>query len=122
LARALLPIALNAGAVAPPVATGDVDLPFTAANTVDGNGIPATGREILIVKNTDAAPQTVTINSAPDSFGRLADIGPLALAPGATKLLGPFPRSGWLQGDGTIHLIASAATVMLAVVRLPPVS
>lgn len=115
MARTALPItSLPANYAASPQA-----LAWTAADNVNGNSIVLTGREILLVQNTDAASQTVTINSAADAYGRTGDITAFAMAAGSFYAFQKFPTSGWEQTDGTLHLTASAATVKFVVLREP---
>jgi hypothetical protein len=96
---------------------------FTAADNVNGNQAPSTGREILLVRNTDAAPQTVTVSSSPDPLNRSGDITTYSLPIGSVTpqfaVLGPFPISGWKQPDGNLYFTASAATIAFAVIQLP---
>lgn len=96
---------------------------FTAADVPNGNQAPSTGREILLVRNTDAAPQTVTVTSSPDLLSRSGDIAAYSLPIGSVNpqfaVLGPFPVSGWKQPDGNLYFSGSSANIAFAVVQLP---
>lgn len=98
-------------------------LAFTACDVANGNASPSTGREILVVENTGAAPGTITVASAPDALGRTGDITTYSLPIGSVTpqfaVLGPFLTAGWRQADGNIYFNGSAATVFVAVIRLP---
>lgn len=96
---------------------------FTAADVANGNSAPSTGREVLIVRNTDAAPQTVTVTSSPDPLNRSGDITTYSLPIGSTTpqfaVLGPFPIGGWKQPDGNLYFSGSSANIGFAVIQLP---
>lgn len=91
---------------------------FTAADATNFNSFAATGREILIAHNGDAAPQTVTIHSIADPYGRSGDITAESIAAGAYHVFQRFPLTGYVQSDNTVHIDASAATMEFAVLRL----
>lgn len=107
-----------------PLVALSAQLLFTAVDTVNGNSTPSTGRELLIVRSTDAAPQTITVFSVKDSLNRTGDITAYSLPIGSTTntfaVLGPFPVNGWKQADGTLWYTGSAATIFVAVLVLPP--
>jgi hypothetical protein len=52
-----------------PVAALSLDFAFTAADNVNANQFPFTGREVLLVQNTAGAPGTFTLTSIADSSG-----------------------------------------------------
>jgi hypothetical protein len=102
-----------------PLAVGSAALALVPADVAQGNSYVSTGREIIVVQNTDVAAQTVTVTSAADERNRLGDLGPYQVAAGAIAVLGPFKRQGWARADATVRVAASHANVKLAVVRLP---
>jgi len=91
-----------------------------AAANADGSYVPNDGRTFLRVKNADASPITVTIET-PGTVDGLA-IGDLAVVIPATtgdKLIGPFPPDTYNQPDGTIKATFSAvASVTIGAFRL----
>jgi hypothetical protein len=99
------------------VTAGALALPFTAADNVNGNSWGLGGRDLLLIYNSDAAAQTVTITSTPDTLGRTSDIAAYSIPAGAFAAIYVTSKLGWVQSDGTIHLTASTATVKFAVVR-----
>lgn len=99
-------------------ASAAVALTATAADTVNQNRTPHTGRELIVARNSGAVGRTVTITSAPIN-GRLGNIAADALAAGATKVYGPFPTKGWRQTDNFLYFEANHAEVLFSVVRLP---
>ena len=103
------------------VAAGGLDITFAAADNVNGNKYQVTGREILIIRNDNVGAQTVTINSTVDEKNREADITAYSMAAGDYAVFtgGLTNSKGWKQSDATITLLASAADVFVAVVRLP---
>jgi hypothetical protein len=92
---------------------------FTASDPVNGNEFVLTGKELLLVKNIGAVSRTITLFTAPDSFGREADVV-ATLASGAQALFGPFQMYGWAQAVTlTFEVTASHADVQIAVLVLP---
>ena len=97
---------------------GGVMLPWTASDNVNGNSVPHTGREILLVRNDNVGAQTATVASIADPFGRTADCV-ISLAAAEYWISQLFPLVGWQQADGNLFIDGSAADVMLCVIRLP---
>lgn len=90
----------------------------TAADVANGNSFVLTGREGLIIQNTDVSSHTYTITSAADDMGRTSDIGPITLAAGVIHLLPIFGLNGWGAG-GNLLLSANHAGVKFSVIQLP---
>ncbi len=112
MARTLLQAVLNnlpsTGAVSPALSAT-----FTVADVANGNMFTATGRDILIVANTSTVlspPDThyLTIHSAPDSSGRLADVTNYPIAPGGFAEVTISSASLYQQTDGNIYIDADS--------------
>lgn len=104
-----------------PLSANSADVAWTAAGAefADGFSIPHTGKEILLVRNDNVGPQTVTINSLADAkHQRTGDITTYSVGAGEYAVFGPWQADGWRQSTGLVHGAASAADVMLAVIRL----
>src|ERR1700743_1929655 len=80
------------------VNAGDLALPFVAADIANLNQFAAAGTEVLIVQNSDAAAQTITLTSKPDAYGRTGDIATYSL-PAGTFAVFSFRNAnqGWIQ-------------------------
>jgi hypothetical protein len=118
--RTALPIVTPLGsAPALPLTAGSAAFVFTAADVSSKNAFPCTGRELVLVQNTDSGAHTVTISSVADPQNRTGDITSYSIAAGAYVVLGPFRNLGWQQSDGNVYLEANDATVKFAIVRLP---
>lgn len=85
----------------------------------NGNQAPLTGRETILFRNDDAAPQTVTITSIVDDKNRPGDITAYSIGIGEYAVFGPVAIAGWKQADGNVYFEASAATVFCAILRSP---
>jgi hypothetical protein len=94
-------------------------LTLVAGDNVNGNSVPSTGREIIIVQNTAGVAGTITVSSVADAFNRSGDITAYSVPAAGFAVLGPFPLQGWKQADGNLYLTVSAATMLVAVVQLP---
>lgn len=96
------------------------DLTETAADVANKNQFQLRPRDLLIVHNTDAAPQTVTLTSVADEHGRTKDVTAYSLGAGEIAVFGPFyNEEGWKQLDGYVYVEAAAATVKFGVIELP---
>ena len=122
MAATALPIIAPLGSYpALPIAALGADFVFTAADSGAGNSFVSTGRELLLVQNSGGSAYTVTISSVADNLQRTGDITTYSVGAGLFSMFGPFSQSGWKQTDGTVHVTASNAAILFAVVRLPSV-
>lgn len=97
---------------------GSVVFAFAAADTVNKDEFLLTGREIILISNTDVSSHDVVITSVADPYGRTGDLT-VTVAASTMKAVYIGDRSGWMQGGGTLYIDADDATVELAVLRLP---
>lgn len=101
------------------VSAGQLAFTFAAADNVNGNSFAYTGHEVLLIQNTDAAAQTVTISSVADQFGRTQDVTAYSIpASGFAVFNFRGGGTGWKQNDGTVHFTASTATIKFAVLSI----
>jgi hypothetical protein len=102
-----------------PIASGGADLEFTAnTDPTDRSTTIVENKTIVLCYNTDVAPQTVTINSAPDTFNREGDISAYSLAAGKVAVFGPFKAAGWANA-GVLEIDVSDPKLEIAVITLP---
>lgn len=101
------------------VSAGAADIPMEAGDDINGNETTCTGKELVIVHNTDVGAQTVTINAAPDEFGRTGAITDYSVGVDEYAVFGPFPTTGWRQTDGKLYINVADAAVELGILRLP---
>jgi hypothetical protein len=101
------------------VAADEADLATEAGDDVNGNDTPCTGKELIVVSNTDVGAQTVTFTAAPDEIGRAGSISAYSVGAGELAVFGPFSTSGWRQSDDKLYIDVSDATVEIGVLRIP---
>lgn len=89
-----------------------------AGDSANGNSTPATGREVIYARNTDASSHTLTIQGAPDPQGRSTNSVTTIPAAGValTQVL-PTNPAGWQQADGNIWFNVDSNLVKVAVIR-----
>lgn len=93
---------------------------WTAADVANGNSFTLTGREVLLIRNTDGAlARNITLTSIADLFGRLGTITNEAVPVGGFRVFGPVDTPGWQQADGKFYLSADNAAIQFAILRLP---
>jgi hypothetical protein len=117
------PVALTVQNVLAPfadVTAGLADFTFAAA-WLDGNTFVCTGRELLLVQNSDAGVTTITVVSTDDEKGRAENITTYSMAAGDFVAFGVglTNSKGWKSTSGTIRVTASDVDVKIAVLRLP---
>jgi hypothetical protein len=88
------------------------------ATDLGGDTFPAEERTILLFRNDNAAPQTVTVTSQTDPFRRLGSITTYSIGIGEYAAFGPFPPLGWADAAGDVNIVSSAIDVMVAVLKL----
>lgn len=89
------------------------------AGVVAGDTFRCTGREILIVHNSDSHGQTITVTSQPYSrTGRLGHITSAVIPADEVRVFQIFPRDGWEVG-GVVHIAVSDVDLLVAVLRAP---
>jgi hypothetical protein len=101
-------------------ATQMAALTWSAVDITNTNKVTMTGRKLLLLfRNDDAAPQTVTVSSSADAYGRTADITAFSITNGeyAMRILEP---PGWEQtlGGRDIIIDASDADMKFAALNL----
>lgn len=101
-----------------PLTTTAADLTMQAADASNGNSVKSSGNDLIIAYNSGAGAYTLTISSVADREKRTGDIATYSIAAGAISVFGPFPRQGWMQPDGNLYMMASNASIMLAVLAL----
>lgn len=103
-----------------PLSADAADFTFAASDPTNGDQFPLTGKEIIIVQNSDAAnPHTVTIHSVADPYRRTGDITNYSIGAGEFAVFPAFPKEGWAQADGMLYLDSDDAQIKYAVLRLP---
>ena len=71
-----------------------------------------TGKELLLVVNTDASPHTVNVASAVTLDGKAIGPRTIVVAAGAYIYAGPFPPALHNDADGYVNLTYSDTTGM----------
>lgn len=98
------------------VTAGQLAITFTACDNVNGNSYVATGRETLLVQNTNSSAGTFTVTSIPDALGRSdTSLTTYSVAASGFAAIQMKYLMGWQQSGGTILLSCSAATMKYAV-------
>lgn len=103
------------------ISAGSEDFTFAASDNANGNYFVCTGRELIVVENTNVGAQTITIDSVDDEKGRQEDITTYSLAANdfAVFGVGLTNAKGWKQTSGQVYIDTSDADVKIAVLRLP---
>lgn len=102
------------------VAADDLDFSFAAADVVNMNDFLFTGRELILVRNTDgAAAHTITLTSANDPFNRLGTIASYSVGANEFAAFWAGKLLGWDQAGGKFHLQADHVNIQFAILTIP---
>lgn len=107
--------------IQPPADSLDFAFVTTSGGDDDGYEYVATGREVVLLRNTGEGANTFTLHSVVDEFGREGDIAAYSLAAGEFAVLIP-PLKGFQQADGRIDIDVSDPEVNICVLQLPNIS
>jgi hypothetical protein len=99
--------------------TAGVALTEVACDPVNFNQFVASGRDLLIARNTDVGAQTVTLRSVADDKGRTGDITAESIPAGGLHIFGPLAKSYWAQANGFINVDGASANIKFSVVQIP---
>lgn len=92
-------------------------LTWAAADLANGNSFAFTGKEIIIVRNDDAATKNITLTSVVDPYGRSVNVTK-AILTGEYAIFQASDLTGWIQTDGLFYLSGDDVDLFIAVVRL----
>lgn len=98
-----------------PIAANALDFALTAADVANGNAIAFGNfsRLLLVMQNTNAGAQTVTITTAPDDLNRTGDITDYSI--GASEFAAiVVAKRGYRQDSGDLYIDASDAGILFA--------
>lgn len=100
------------------VQPGDLAVPMTAMDASNGNSFLSSGREVLVLQNTDSAAHTVTVNSVGDDLGRTdSSLTAYSIPANSIVAIQFKERNGWQQSDGTVTLTTTSALVKMAALQ-----
>ena len=95
---------------------GQLDKAFQAADSVSGNYWVSSGKDMLVVFNSDSSPHQFGIQSAPDQFGRFANIT-YTVAPGAYEFVIIQSSAIYTQPNGQVVISASSDLILFLPVQ-----
>ena len=99
-----------------PLTAGAAAITFQAMELA-GDTYSNTGKELVLLRNDDAGAVTITVTSQRDEKNRLGTISAYSIPAGEYAAFGPFPVSGWNDGNNKVNLLASDVDLKVAVLR-----
>ena len=105
------------------VVAGDLNLTPVATDAVNGNSFPATGKEVVLLLNTDTVTHTITITSTADNYGRLDTSLTTYTVPVAAgglsglSVIEMTTLNGWVSAGQLVTMSSSSALVKIVVLR-----
>jgi hypothetical protein len=99
------------------VTAGQLAVTFAACDNVNGNSFTSTGREILLVQNTDASAHTFSATPVPDPYGGInSTMNPYSVAANSFASVQMKFLIGW-QSGGVITLACNSNLIKFAVLQ-----
>jgi hypothetical protein len=100
------------------VQAGDLTVTQGAADTSNGNAFTCTGKEILVINNTDSSSHTFTMTSVADVLGRSdSSLTNYSVAANTIAAINCNTLAGWKETTGQIFLTCGSALVKFAVLQ-----
>lgn len=94
---------------------------ITAASAAGGgDSFANSGKEMIWIKNGDSSSMTLTIATNATTDGLTVPNRTVAVAAGATKLIGPFPTPIYNDVNGNVQLTYSAVTSLTVAILAAP--
>ena len=101
------------------VSAEDLDFTWAALDDANGNEFAFTGRELVMFRNDDAAPQTITLTSSNDPMKRLGNIPTYSIGIGEYAAFWAGAIAGWSQSGQKFFIDCSDPNIMVAVIKIP---
>lgn len=101
------------------IIAGQLTVTLTACDNVNGNQYTFTGREVLVMQNTDTSAHTISVNTIADPYGGTnTTLTSYSLPATSVSMIQMKYSQGWLQTGGVIQIAAcSSNLIKLAVVQ-----
>jgi hypothetical protein len=113
---ALTPVQLKQDNYA--VTAGDLAVTPVAMDATNGNSFVATGREILLIQNTDASAHTFAITSVADALGRSdSSLSAYSVPANSFVAIQMNTLAGWIQPTGVVNMTTSSALLKIVILR-----
>ena len=100
------------------VTAGQLSVTLTACDTVNGNTFTSTGREVLILQNTDSSPHNITITPVADPYGGTnTSLTAYSLPASTTSAIQMKYQIGWISGSVITIPACSSNLIKIAVLQ-----
>lgn len=101
------------------ITAGQLTVTMTACDTTNGNQYTYTGRDILVLQNTDTSAHAISVNTIADPFGGTnSSLTSYSLPASSISAIQMKYAQGWLQSGGVIEIApCSSALIKVAVLQ-----
>ena len=100
------------------IAAGNLTVTLSACDTVNGNTFTSTGREVLILQNTDTSAHVITITPVTDPYGGTnTSLTTYSLPGSSVSAVQMKYQIGWVSGGVITIPACSSALIKLAVLQ-----
>lgn len=101
------------------ISAGQLTVATVACDTVNGNQFAWTGREILVMQNTDTSAHAITVNTIADPYGGTnTTLTSYSLPASSISAVQMKYSQGWLQTGSVIQIAAcSSNLIKMAVIQ-----
>lgn len=99
------------------ITAGQLTVTMTACDNTNGNSFTSTGREVLILQNTDTAPHTITVTPVADPYGGTnTTLTAYSLPSSTISAIQMKFQVGWVTGS-TISMTCTSNLIKFAVLQ-----
>ena len=100
------------------ITAGQLTVTLTACDNTNGNTFTSTGREVLIMQNTDASPHPITITPVTDPYGGTnTSLTAYSLPANSVSAVQMKYQVGWISGSVITIPACASNLVKLAVLQ-----
>lgn len=101
------------------VGAGALAMTLTACDATNGNSFISTGREVIVVQNTDTSSHTFTVTSVADSLGRTdTSLTNYSVAASSLAVIQFKYQTGWIQsGSQVVDTTCSSNLLKFAILQ-----
>jgi hypothetical protein len=95
------------------IVAGGLTVTMTACDNTNGNQYTYTGRDVLLLQNTDVSAHTITVNTITDPYGGTnATLTNYSLPASTISAIQMKYAQGWLQSGGVIQIAPCSSNLI----------
>ncbi len=95
------------------ITAGQLTVAMTSCDAANGNQYVYSGRDVLLLQNTDASPHPITVNTIADPYGGTnTSLTSYSLPANSISAIQMQFSQGWLQTGGVIQIASGCSNLI----------